>query len=417
MYFNVGDFAINPKKVERFLVCALAASVFTSKPAITITASLLVVFFIVRCVHDIEYFREFKSERLLFLPVLLFFWGVVSTIISSGSVFDAGYYAYKSLFLLTFPALLIALKNKINMKLVFFISTLGFSISIPLSFYQFYSLSINGNGWHGERFGGLWDVQRWAEITALVFVFLLAKLSDELSWTKRIIINISLIIILISLIISGGRAGWIAVAFVTMTYMLCFFRRNLVVFTILLSALTLATYKMQAEKVELVINRIMSVTETTEKDYSNYSRLHMWSNGLDFMMYNLSENPVEFFLGAGVKRFEKKYINYLDMVGDKKSLIVQTKGNYSFSDMHNSYIDSASKLGLIYSILFYSFLLYIIYYFSKLKQSVKVFGLIVAFMILGIFYTNYLDFQTYTLFLLIAMAYAEGKYKTVSNYV
>ncbi|ELM3618457.1 O-antigen ligase family protein, partial [Aeromonas sobria] len=380
---------INPKKVERFLVCALAASIFTSKPAITITASLLVVFFILRCIYDIEYFSELKSERLLFFPVLLFLWGVVSTIISSGSMFDAGYFAYKGLFLLTFPALIIALKNKINMKLVFFISMLGFSISILLSFYQFYSLSTDG--WHGQRFGGLWDVLRWAEISTFVFVFLLAKLSDELSWAKKTIINISLMVIFMSLIISGGRAGWVAVAFVTITYMLFFYRRQLIVFTVLLSMLTFSIYKMQTENVELVINRIVSVTETTEKDYSNYSRLLMWRNGLDFMAYNLSENPAEFFFGVGVKRFESEYINFLDMVGDSKILIGQTQRNYSFSDMHNAYIDSASKLGVFYSILFYSFLLYIIYSFSKVNQTVKVLGLILAFMIIGVFYTNYLE--------------------------
>ncbi|HEH9428490.1 TPA: O-antigen ligase family protein [Aeromonas sobria] len=406
---------INPKKVECFLVCALAASIFTSKPAITITASLLVVFFILRCIYDIEYFSELKSERLLFFPVLLFFFGVVSTIISSGSMFDAGYFAYKGLFLLTFPALILALKNKINMKLVFFISMLGFSISILLSFYQFYSLSIDG--WHGQRFGGLWDVQRWAEITTFVFVFLLAKLSDELSWTKKTIINISLMVILMSLILSGGRAGWVAVAFVTITYMLFFYRRQLIVFTVLLSVLTFSIYKMQTENVDLVINRIVSVTETTEKDYSNYSRLLMWRNGLDFIAYNLSENPAEFFFGVGVKRFESEYINFLDMVGDSKILMGQTQRNYSFSDMHNAYLDSASKLGVFYSILFYSFLLYVIYSFSKVNQTVKVLGLILAFMITGVFYTNYLEFQTSSLFFLVAIAYAEGKYKKVSDYV
>lgn len=415
MYCNVSNFVINPKKVERFLICALAASIFTSKPAITITASLLVVFFILRCIYDIEYFSELKSERLLFFPVLLFFLGVVSTIISSGSMFDAGYFAYKGLFLLTFPALIIALKNKINIKLVFFISMLGFSISILLSFYQFYSLSTDG--WHGQRFGGLWDVLRWAEISTFVFVFLLAKLSDELSWTKKTILNISLMVILISLILSGGRAGWIAVAFVTITYMLFFYRRQLVVFTVLLSVLTFSIYKMQTENVDLVINRIVSVTETTEKDYSNYSRLLMWRNGLDFIAYNLSENPAEFFFGVGVKRFEDEYINFLDMVGDSKILMGQTQRNYSFSDMHNAYLDSASKLGVFYSILFYSFLLYIIYSFSKINQTVKVLGLILAFMIIGVFYTNYLEFQTSSLFFLVAIAYAEGKYKKVSDYV
>lgn len=415
MYCNVSNFVINPKKVERFLICALAASIFTSKPAITITASLLVVFFILRCIYDIEYFSELKSERLLFFPVLLFFLGVVSTIISSGSMFDAGYFAYKGLFLLTFPALIIALKNKINIKLVFFISMLGFSISILLSFYQFYSLSTDG--WHGQRFGGLWDVLRWAEISTFVFVFLLAKLSDELSWTKKTILNISLMVILISLILSGGRAGWIAVAFVTITYMLFFYRRQLVVFTVLLSVLTFSIYKMQTENVDLVINRIVSVTETTEKDYSNYSRLLMWRNGLDFIAYNLSENPAEFFFGVGVKRFEGEYINFLDMVGDSKILMGQTQRNYSFSDMHNAYLDSASKLGVFYSILFYSFLLYIIYSFSKINQTVKVLGLILAFMIIGVFYTNYLEFQTSSLFFLVAIAYAEGKYKKVSDYV
>lgn len=415
MYFKVSNIVFNPNNLERFLVCALAASIFTSKPAITITASLLVIFFIFRCVYDVEYFRDFKSERLLFYPVLLFFFGVVSTIISSGSMVDAGYFAYKGLFLLTFPALIIALKNKINIKLVFFISMLGFSISISLSFYQFYSLSIDG--WHGERFGGLWDVQRWAEITTFVFVFLLAKLADELSWTKKIIINISLMIIFISLVLSGGRAGWVAVAFVTITYLLCFYRRHLVIFTVLLSVLTFAIYKMQTEEVNLVINRIVSVTETTEKNYSNYSRLLMWCNGLDFMTYNLSENPIEFFFGVGVKRFEREYINFLDMVGDSKSLMDQTQRNYSFSDIHNAYIDSASKLGVFYCIIFYSFLLYIIYTFSKVHQTVRVLGLIVAFMILGVFYTNYLEFQTSSLFFLVAIAYAEGKYKKVSHYV
>lgn len=398
---------MNFQKIEKVLLCVFSASIFVSKPAITISTALLVLFFIYRCIMDESYWGALKSDRVIFSAVVLFLIGLLSRALSPGYIGDIGYFFYKGLFLLAFPALVLALRDKENRKLAFILSMSGFAISVFWSFVQAFIL-LEG-GWNGQRVAGLWDVLRWAEITTFVFIFLLAKLSDEVVLSKKLIISICMALTFVSLMLSGGRAGWVAVIIVSAIYILFFNRKYLVAFVVLFSVLTFSFYKIQPEKIDVVINRALSVTETTERNYSNYSRLLMWENGLKWLALNASEAPRQFLFGIGFKNFEKEYVSYLDSTIGSEKLIEQTLGNYSLRDLHNSYIDSSNKMGVLYTVMFYFFIVYIVWSFIRVGKAFKGVGLVCSFLILGVFYANYIEYQTSMLFFLIAMFYSESK--------
>lgn len=409
--FVVIMFSENEKKstgfnylmIEKILVGIFSASIFVSKPAITISMALLVGFSLFRYIKDGEYRSALRGDAIVVSSIVVFIVGLFSRLLSPGDIRDVGYFLYKGLFLVVFPILLLAFRDKENRQLAFVLSMAGFSISVFMSFIQAFILP--DAGWNGERVSGLWDILRWAEITTFVFVFLLAKLFDENARHKKYVIFLCMCFVAVSLILSGGRAGWVAVIVTSTLYMLFLNKKYLIVSALLLGAGAFIIGKWEPEKIEFVMGRALSVTETKE-DYSNYSRLLMWGNGLKWIEVNMVDNPKQFLFGIGFKRFEKEYTEYLDSISDSRELINITHGNYSMRDLHNAYIDSSNKMGVLYTVLFYAFLVFVAYSFIRNGIAHQGVGLILSFMILGVFYANYLEFQTSVFFFLIALSYS-----------
>ncbi|TNJ15934.1 hypothetical protein CF111_19375 [Aeromonas sobria] len=396
---------MNYNKIEKYLLCIFSASIFTSKPAIYISSALMIVFFISRLVCDREYYDVVKRDIVLWGPVVIFLFGILSKVLSPGSLSDIGHFFYKGMFFLAFPALVIALRDKMNRRLAFSISMLGFLLSVLWSFIQAFILL--PHPWGGERFGGLWDIGRWAEITAFVFAFMLPKLSENMISSKKIAIGLFLLVTFLSLIISGGRAGWIAASFSLMIYMVFMNRKMLYIFTPAICFLILSLYLVMPLQFNAVAGRATSVTETTTKDYSNFSRILMWGNGVSLLQDNLSSEPMKFFFGMGFLNFKEDYSAYLNRVSNVKKLIDLTQGNYSLNDLHNSYLDAANKMGVLYAFFFYSALIFMIYLFYKKKSLIKGVIVIAPFFVLGFFYTNYLEFQTTVFLFVLALSYSE----------
>lgn len=404
---------MNYKKIETYLLCLLAASIFTSKPAIYISSALMIVFFIGRCIFDRDYYNVVKRNIVLWGPIAVFLFGVFAKIISPSSFVDIGHFLYKGMFFLVFPALVISLREKTNRQLAFSISMLGFLLSVLWSFVQAFVLL--PHTWGGERFGGFWDIGRWAEITTFVFAFMLPKLSDDMTASKKVALGLFLSVTLLSLIISGGRAGWIAASFSLVVYMVFMNRKMLYIFTPVASVLIFSLYLAMPSQFNAVAGRATSVTETTTKDYSNFSRILMWGNGVSLLNENLSYHPLKFLFGIGFNKFQTEYSAYLNKISNTEELIKLTQGNYSLNDLHNSYLDSANKMGFLYTLFFYCSLIFIVYLFYKKGALVQGSILIASFLILGIFYTNYLEFQTSIFLFVVSLAYSEVEHYNVDN--
>lgn len=405
MYYN---------KIERYLLCIFSASIFTSKPAIYITSALIIVFFTSRLVFDRKYYDVVKQDIVLWGPIVIFLFGISSKIISPGSLYDMYHFLYKGMFLLTFPALVVALRDKINKKLAFSISMVGFILSVLWSFVQAFILL--PHFWSGERVGGLWDIGRWAEITTFVFAFMLLKLSENITASKKAVVALFLFVTFLSLLLSGGRAGWIAVSFSIIVYMVFMNRRMLCLFVPVISLLMCSLYFFMPSQFNAVAGRVTSVTETTTKDYSNFSRILMWGNGVSLLQDNLSSDPMKFCFGMGFSNFKEDYSSYLNKVSNVDKLIEVTQGNYSLNDLHNSYLDAANKMGFFYTLLFYSSFIFMLYLFHKKKSLVKGVVVIVPFFILGFFYTNYLEFQTSVFLFVVALAYTDIECLDIKSY-
>lgn len=404
---------MNYKKIETYLLCLLAASIFTSKPAIYISSALMIVFFIGRCIFDRDYYNVVKRNIVLWGPIAVFLFGVFAKIISPSSFVDIGHFFYKGMFFLVFPALVISLREKKNRQLAFSISMLGFLLSVLWSFVQAFVLL--PHTWGGERFGGFWDIGRWAEITTFVFAFMLPKLSDDMTASKKVALGLFLSVTLLSLIISGGRAGWVAASFSLVVYMVFMNRKMLYVFTPVASVLIFSLYLAMPSQFNAVAGRATSVTETTTKDYSNFSRILMWGNGVSLLNENLSYHPLKFLFGIGFNKFQTEYSAYLNKISNTEELIKLTQGNYSLNDLHNSYLDSANKMGFLYTLFFYCSLIFIVYLFYKKGALVQGCILIASFLILGVFYTNYLEFQTSIFLFVVALAYSEVEHYNIEN--
>ena len=394
---------MNVKKIEKIIVGMFSASIFTSKPAIYVSSLLFLLYFSYRVFTDEKYKGEVVSDLVTVGSLIVFSIGLLSRIIYFPSLSDIILFSYKSIFLIIFPALVIALKDKCNRRLALVLSASGFILSMLYSYVQ--AFFISPESWDMVRVGGLWDVSRWAEITAMVFAFVLATLPNKTTVKNRIMQIIFMVMIAISLVLSGGRAGWVAVGFILIVYVI-FINRKSLVGGLLVFCMVFAVFPYVSGQISPLMQRISSITETTAKDYSNYSRLLMWENGISLIKDNVLHAPAKFMFGVGFERFNSEYIVYINRVSDVEVLEKKTAGNYSLTDLHNSYIDALNKMGALYTVSFYGYVFMMMIIFSNYSNTLNSIILISPFLIVGFFYTNYIEFQTSMFFFIMAMYYS-----------
>ncbi|WP_324040144.1 O-antigen ligase family protein [Aeromonas dhakensis] len=391
------------KKIEKIILGVFSASIFTSKPAIYISSSLFVLYFFYRLLTDVDYREEVWSDYVVVGSLIVFCIGVISRGICFYSLSDITFFSYKSMFLIIFPALVMSLKDKNNRRLALTVSVTGFILSMLYSYVQAF-ITLPGQ-WDLIRVGGLWDVSRWAEITAMVFAFMLATMQKNTTTNNRVIRIMFLVMIAVSLLLSGGRAGWVAVIFALIVYVFFLNRKVFICGALSLCLLLVASPYFSGPN-NPIMQRVFSITETTPKDYSNYSRLLMWRNGISLIAYNMHHAPGKFIFGMGFENFKSDYIKYLNNTSNVDELKQRTAGNYSLTDLHNSYIDAFNKMGALYAISFYGYIVMILVVFSRGNGFPNSLIVVSPFLIIGFFYTNYIEFQTSMFFFILAMYYA-----------
>ena len=159
------------------------------------------------------------------------------------------------------------------------------------------------------------------------------------------------------------------------------------------------------------VARFQSITNITS-DISNISRLVMWEEGISFSLHYLLHQPYTFLFGHGFEYFPQQFSSF---VQGREIFTQLSDYHFSFNDHHNLYLNMLNYNGLIYSLGFFTL---IVYLFQSAKNNLKVFKyypclILISFLITGCFYSNGMEFQTHvmlSIFILSLTIYNRGGY-------
>ncbi|WP_175577499.1 O-antigen ligase family protein [Photobacterium proteolyticum] len=384
---------------EKAIIAFFGVSVFTSKAGLNISIVLLLLLFIYSFFSNKTYRAQIASNKVFILSIALYLIGLVSTAIYPFNTVDTLYFARKAAFLLAIPCLFMLNMSKENKELAIKSLCVGFIFAAIFAAYQ----ALNLDSWRGQRISSFLDVGRWAEVLTYFIVFLLPLTLDGKEKKNRRVAFLCLIVIaFICLLLSGSRGGVVASFTVSILYLVAYKRDMLLkVSAVVIVILPLLMF-MFPSKASVVQDRIISITNTTSNE-SNSARLKMWESGSLFALEKLTNNPSAFFFGSGPINFEKEYTAFINSTNEN---IIGHYSKFSFRDTHNGILDAANKLGIIYELLFLLLIALIARSILTASPNIKYSGLcvIMAFFIIGIFYTNQLEYQTICMFYFISIA-------------
>ncbi|MGF1713493.1 O-antigen ligase family protein [Photobacterium chitinilyticum] len=390
---------VNINFIEKSIIVFFGFSVFTSKAGLNISVALLLILFAYSCISNKSYRAQVASNKIFILSALLYVIGLLSTIIYPSSAADTIYFARKAAFLLAIPCLFMLNMKKENKELAIKSLCVGFVVAALYVGYQAISLG----GWGGERIASFLDVGRWSEVLTYFIVFLLPLTLDGKEHKNRRIIFFCLLLIgFICLVLSGSRGGMVASFTVSVLYLLAYKRDMLIKLSAAMLVILPLLMFMFPSKAGVIQDRIVSISDTTS-NVSNTARIKMWEAGYLFALEKYDNNPRAFFFGNGPVNFEQEYTSFINSTYKN---IVNDYSQFSFRDNHNGILDAANKLGVVYELCFLLLIALIAAKILKANPNIKYSGLcvILAFFIVGVFYTNQLEYQTICMFYFISIA-------------
>lgn len=387
----------------------------TSKAMLNISMSAYLIvglFFLTgRTFHIVDS----NNKKFLLFPIFLFAIGLVCSIPHESQ--DILQFLSKGGFLLTCPFLLYSLsKNKArDVSFSFFIS--GLFIALLFSLYKLYSLSLNIGISQAirVRIDSFWDVGRWGEILAYSLCIIIPQLFffAERKNKKELVVFSSLSFVsFICLIASGSRAAFLSISISFLILLIKTRAKKTIALIIVSMALIIPATNSHLSTT--ILNRITSISDLKE-NASNLSRIAMWKENYEMLVYKSKNSISELFVGSGIDSFGNKFRDFESSNERVNNRTNFDRLDFSYSDNHNTYLDLANKLGIIYLFTYLYFLyLFMKYFISNIKYN-KVWayaglGLVLNHLIIGMFYTSGLSYQTIVLFYLLYLCYSYVEY-------
>lgn len=398
----------NSYLLEPTIISLLFLSLFTSKSMIYISLILLLILQISLIIKDPKLVKECLNNKLAKLSVLLFATGTLSTLSFTDSFNDFLIYFRKSAIFLLLPLLYIQLNRNNNAKYASYALWTSLIIALGYAGSKIWGLGIEN--WHGQRIDSFWDLGRWSEVLGYSIAVLVPLTLEQTSNKRRkIVLTGTLILALTFLIFSGGRGPFLALLVSCSLYLL-YRKPSLLVAVAILCSLFLYTTK-ELPQVHAVTERIVSIADLHNND-SNNARMAIWSQGAAFSSSLLQESPHTFLMGTGIEQFEGLFTEFLQKSTNIEQLLASTNNQFSFKDLHNTYLDLAVKLGAIYSLFFIVFLVAIFISFCKRSGPLSPWGysgacLMLTYFVNSMFYTSGLEYQTTIFFLIIALCHTQ----------
>lgn len=396
--------------LEAFFVFLLGFGMFISKPVIYISSSALVLLLVISLLSNSVDRREILAQRWLIAAIGIYFLGVIATLIYPANIADLVFYARKALFLLVFVALWLAYRDGSTRAAALTGILLGFWVAVGLTLYHW------PRGDIVTRLpGGTWPVDIWGPLCAFTAAFLLPfTLSRQYGWGARLFFMTTVATALIFMLLSGSRAPMLGLFISISAYLLFSHRRLLLVLLASLVVLYWPAKLIWPNQIMQIQSRIESI-DYRHPDVSGQTRLQLWQLSLAQDKEKWHTNPLVLLFGSGPENHRteiKAFFNSTNtLTEDVKKRLAQDA--YPSNDVHNMYLDSIAKMGLIWTaaaIIFLIGLLVLCWRRRKTSHELSLAGALVmsTFIVTGFFYDALLHFNSVFMIFFVTLALAQN---------
>ncbi len=397
---------IRLEQCERFIFAFFSASLYTSKAGLYLSASLTLILLIVKAVTSLGFREWFYRHPIAKCSLALFVLGLVTSLFSPGGAESTLLFFRKASILLLLPIAIFHFKtaNNRNRALKWILG--GAAASILFSLYKLFQL----NGWEGQRVDSFWDVGRWAELlTCLIILILFLRTHPIMKIKQKIALGLLLSLACLCVIYTNSRAPILALICLLPIYFIIFNRKILVFSTVVVLILSITIALFSPTTLNIFSERVSSISNIST-DNSNTARLSMWYQAINFQQTLATERPVLMVTGLGLNNIQDEFKLYLENKGVAKELMRATMNNISYRDHHNATLTLISSNGLVYTLLFLLLIFKIsleLYRAQRTPLSNYGLFLIAAFLIISMFYTNFIELQTIVVFFLLSICLGE----------
>jgi O-antigen ligase len=377
--------------MERVLVFSLALSLFLSKVGIYAASALLILYFLYGVLRNPEYRAFFLREKLAISSVALYLLGLAVTIAYPGHLEDLSWYARKATFLLILPPLLYAFQDRLTRRIALIGLLAGFWLAVAYTLYHI------GGQWRGDRVPGTWPIDIWSALLALFIAFLVPQAFVKHLGLWRVFYIVTILAAVALLIMGGGRGPWIGALLAVALYLALYQRRALVVLLVLGVLAYLPIQANYAPQLSRVLERVESIADADS--YSNWVRLHVWHIALRHSMDTAAHEPMKFLLGRGPLNHERElreFFEGVEFIGAEEKAKLHP---HPTNDLHNMYLDSLAKMGLLWTVLVLVFLVLLVIRGDRGGSGDgrhSALGVLLVFLVIGIVYSilpHYLSFS------------------------
>jgi hypothetical protein len=394
------------RRAENLMVFALGAGLFISKPVIYATTGFLTLYFLLRCLKDSTYRRAAFSNKLIVAALAIYVFGLLACLLMPTTLEDLGFLARKSLYLVIFAPLLLAFRQSSNRYFALAGLIIGFWVAAIMTLLQIEQLQA------GRLAGATWMVDVWGVLCALFFVFLMPRIFDsQFSVSMRVLLSLTALTAFIFLILSGARGPWLG-AFIGVGFYFFFYQRRTLGIILVIAIIAYFPIKHFAPAPAAQIEQRVASIVDARNNMSNWIRLTLWKLSIAHNVEKLETNPGELLLGSGgISHFEKVYdfFERTDALTPEEKIQLSTiEVGYPSNDIHNMYLDSIAKNGLIWTlaniILFLAFATIASTKKNSLNQSNRApQAVVLCFLVIGIFYSLLPHFATTFMIFFVSM--------------
>ena len=400
-------------RAENWMIFALGAGLFLSKPVIYGATGFLTLYFLLRCFKDSAYRRDAFSNKLIVAALAIYVFGLIACLLMPTTLEDLGVIARKSLYLVIFAPLLLAFRQPSNRNFALAGLLIGFWMAATMTFSFVEEME------PGRLPGATWKVDVWGLLCSLFFVFLIPRTFDrQHSKPLRVLFAVTALTAFMFLILSGARGPLLSASFAVGLYFLFYQRRALGVILVIAMVTYFPIKHFAPAPLAQIEQTIVSVIDTQANrsnkwSMSNWVRLKLWQLSIAHSVEKFETNPGELLLGSGAKSHFAKFHDFFERTNaltqeEKKQLSAPDIGHPT-NDMHNMYFDAIAKHGLIWTLANVFLLLAMattaFYRFNQSNTAVLAApALVGCFLLIGVFYTLLPNFAATFLIFFTALA-------------
>ena len=400
MFFQIINFIFSFK----FGKYCFFSGIFLLPSAPSLSAILLLIALILGFIKSNKDYKNDKFNIIYLICSLILIISAISHIFSSSNYLIKWNYSYSFLglsnlipYFICFSGFQNFLKTKLDRERFCILLIFG---SMPILFSGFAQTYL---GWYGpyEIFNGLviWYQRKMPTLTGLfnnpnytsawlvsilpLSIGLLIKNKNNIF--SKLIEAIFFFLILITIILTGSRSGWVA-SIISILFSLCFNVNFLIYFSITILSillldigfLSLGFFNFLYNLLPIFFRKELQILSLDNLD--QFTRLSIWKNTI----FLLKEKP---FFGYGASSFTELYANKIADIG--------------YAHAHNLFLELAISYGLIIPIILLITFLYLIYQSSlKIKffnkyENINLMDRSLIISAIVIIFTQLVDVQYY----------------------